>query len=119
MSDIAQMDVVERLTIAIKRIEEKDAEIERLRKICKGWYDQNTDLIQQRDKVWRENQQLRARNAELLAALDTCAVPTPEQREEMETGFGAVFTPRAALELGMKTAIGNVRRAIAKAVEGE
>jgi chaperonin cofactor prefoldin len=50
-----------------------------------------------------------------LATLDACAVPTPEQIEQMETGFGAIYTPRTALELGMKTAIGNVKRAVAKA----
>ena len=44
--------------------------------------------------------------------LDACAIPTDEQIEQMETGFGAIFTPRMALELGMKTAIGNVRRAL-------
>jgi hypothetical protein len=46
--------------------------------------------------------------------LDACAVPTPEQCEQMETGLGAIYTPRMALELGMKTAIGNVKRAIAE-----
>jgi hypothetical protein len=49
--------------------------------------------------------------AALNIDLDACAKPTPEQIEQMETGFGAIFTPRMALELGMKTAIGNVKRA--------
>ena len=51
---------------------------------------------------------------ELLAVLDACAIPTAEQIEQMEIGFGAIFPPRMALELGMKTAIGNVRAAIEK-----
>jgi hypothetical protein len=42
---------------------------------------------------------------------DACAVPTPEQIEQMESGLGVIFTPRMALELGMQTAIGNVKRA--------
>ncbi len=49
-----------------------------------------------------------------MVDLDACAVPTPEQIEQMETGFGAILTPRMALELGMKTAIGNVKRAMEK-----
>lgn len=48
----------------------------------------------------------------LAKYLDVCAVPTPEQIKQMETGLG-VYTPRMALELGMKTAIGNVKRALA------
>lgn len=49
---------------------------------------------------------------EIKAELDACAIPTPEQAEQMETGFGAILTPLMALELGMKTAIGNVKRAM-------
>jgi hypothetical protein len=49
--------------------------------------------------------------------LDACAVPTAEQCEQMETGFGAVLTPKMALELGMKTAIGNVKSALERAVK--
>lgn len=45
--------------------------------------------------------------------LDACAIPTAEQIEQMERGFGAIYTPRMALELGMRTAIGNVKRALA------
>jgi hypothetical protein len=50
--------------------------------------------------------------------LDACAVPTAEQIEQMEIGFGAIFTPRMALELGMRTAIGNVKRALAATHSG-
>jgi len=44
--------------------------------------------------------------------LDACAVPTPEQIEQMEVGFGAILTPLMAMELGMKTAIRNVKLAL-------
>ncbi len=35
-------------------------DIEELRAVARGWYDQNVELIQERDRVWRENQELRA-----------------------------------------------------------
>jgi hypothetical protein len=44
---------------------EARAEIERLTANCKGWYYQNVNLIEQRDKVWEENKSLRSNNARL------------------------------------------------------
>jgi hypothetical protein len=61
-----------------------------------------------------EIEQLRA----ALNNLDACAVPTAEQIEQMEKGMGAIFTPAMALKLGMKTAIGNVKRAMAAIERG-
>ena len=45
--------------------------------------------------------------------LDACAVPTPEQIGAMKTGYGTIFTSYQAFKLGMETAIGNVKRALA------
>jgi hypothetical protein len=54
-----------------------------------------------------------------LNNLDACAVPTAEQIEQMEKGIGAIYTPAMALKLGMETAIGNVKRAIAHRLREE
>jgi hypothetical protein len=51
--------------------------------------------------------------------LDACAVPMPEQLEQMKTSIGALYTPAEALVLGMQTAIGNVKRARATKTIGE
>jgi regulator of replication initiation timing len=45
------------------------ADNERLTATCKGWYDQNVNLIEQRDKVWEENKSLRSDNERLRALL--------------------------------------------------
>ena len=45
------------------------ADNERLTANCKGWYDQNVNLIEQRDKVWEENKSLRSDNERLRALL--------------------------------------------------
>jgi len=52
---------------------------------------------------------------EALGALDWDALgcPNEAQIEAMRTGLGAILPPEDAMRAGMKTGVGNVRRAIA------
>lgn len=62
--------------------------MEELRINCRLWYDQNIDLIRQRDQIWRENQDLRAmaRRAIDIAwgrALEDGSVPSSKIVDEI------------------------------------
>jgi chromosome segregation ATPase len=115
----------------------REAEIDRLRAALKEIQDNGyrsalchavaKTALEQIPMILRELPQKEAaaeideaeKNAEIdrlraaLNNLDTCAVPTAEQIEQMEKGIGAIFTPAMALKLGMETAIGNVKRTMA------
>jgi hypothetical protein len=93
-----------------------DVEICRLQEECRALRVEIERLKAKHDDWYAKSLRLQY---ELLTAVDACAVPTPEQCEQMETGFGAIYTPRMALELGMKTAIGNVKRAFIKMEGGK
>jgi predicted nucleic acid-binding Zn-ribbon protein len=87
------------------------AEIERLRADKDVLRSQQRNAAYERDIAALEAEIERLRAA--LNNLDACAVPTAEQIEQMEKGIGAIYTPAMALRLGMETAIGNVKRAMA------
>ena len=45
--------------------------------------------------------------------IEAAATPTQQQIENLQTGFGAVLTPKMAFELGMKTCARNLKAALA------
>lgn len=93
MSDI-MTDIAERLLDRsdhylpdwVRQVMDEAAdEIVRLRATARGWYDQNADLIAQRDKVWDENKKLRDEIERLTADLEaanTNAIEAWEQRDQ-------------------------------------
>ena len=91
-----------RKTAAEKVYLEQAAEIERLRADCKGWYDQNVNLIEQRDKVWEENKSLRSNNERLRAEMDQRMAAYVEYQERDEAEIGRLRAQLAGLiEKGM------------------
>jgi predicted nucleic acid-binding Zn-ribbon protein len=79
---------IERLKVACRDQAgvELSEENDRLTANCKGWYDQNVNLIEQRDKVWEENKSLRSNNERLRAEMDQrmAAYVEYQERDEAE-----------------------------------